>query len=160
MRPELDKPFCGRCGNPCRHYTEPAPALDPPRLCASCVLDRRLPRRWLLRGLALMAGATPPFCVFFGEVVGYMPWDAFSVHRNCGGCSDCGELEPSVCGLFLLCFILTMAFPFAVRWVVKDVRQAREVRRLDRAESTPAVPPVLPTPSEALFGSGDRRPAS
>lgn len=39
MRPELNQRFCGRCGEPCGGYEEPAPALDPPRKCAECAID-------------------------------------------------------------------------------------------------------------------------
>lgn len=67
MRPELNERFCGRCGEPCGGFEEPAPGIDPPRRCADCAIDVRLPIRarfWFLSALlclgfaAFIGGAT------------------------------------------------------------------------------------------------------
>ncbi|MBI3099331.1 MAG: hypothetical protein HYY93_13990 [Planctomycetes bacterium] len=42
MRPELDQPFCGRCGNPCRGFREYVAGMDPPLRCSECAIEVRL----------------------------------------------------------------------------------------------------------------------
>ena len=61
MRPELNQRFCGRCGEPCRGYEEPAFELDPPRRCAECAVDRRTIARIIKRGVAVMVAV--PFAL-------------------------------------------------------------------------------------------------
>lgn len=46
MRPELDKRFCGRCGEPCGGFEEFSSSHIPPRRCAECAIDKRLWIRW------------------------------------------------------------------------------------------------------------------
>ncbi|MBI3096626.1 MAG: hypothetical protein HYY93_00030 [Planctomycetes bacterium] len=68
MRPELDRRFCGRCGNPCGGYEEPARDINPPRICAECAIERRFFHRWVQILGSLITGI-----IFLGTTLLVLP---------------------------------------------------------------------------------------
>ncbi|MBI3098688.1 MAG: hypothetical protein HYY93_10685 [Planctomycetes bacterium] len=139
MRPELNKRFCGRCGEPCGGYEEPAPEIDPPRRCARCAIDVRLPVRlrfWLLSGV---------LCLGLSLFVGGATF-ALRARHIIDGWSPLMLADIFVC-LPTALILLAGTFHFSAE-AVREGKHIKAIRRHDRRPSP--TPPAAPSDGAAI----------
>lgn len=129
MRPELNQRFCGRCGEPCAGYEEPAAGIDPPQICARCAIERhRGNRTWA----QLLVVATGVSFVALGQVVIEGLWLSrlwFPSAPRIGTPARWLYLVPITA--------LVWALICALRVARREAAQLREIRQLTESRPTP-----------------------